>query len=222
MTKHHLSILVAALFGLFALGSTDDAPPSSTMTDTVSTSPATAATSSTLTKDDYLAQLDREIASIRTFDGSKYRGDKDAINMEVILFSVWAKVIADSTSYSLSPIEKKKARELRRLVSQTQIREFPRMRAAWARVVGAAMWEHDVTITSHGEGARTIRLTAAMFASNGNIKQVQQSLQEQFGLLRFRRAEYRWFRGADEYTYYSIEGPRDGEVRQITTSGWER
>lgn len=223
MKIHYLSLAVVAVFGLLALGSTDGDSSLGISTDTTLIgAEALPTTSPPQSKADYLEQIDREIASIRTFDGSKYRDTKDAINIEIILFGAWAKLLADSSSHELSSSEKSKVRELRRLVSETQIREFPRLRAAWARVVGQAMWEHNVTITAAGEGSRTLRMTAALFASNANIQEIQTSLHDQLVLLRFRRAEYRWYRGADEYTYYSIEAPRDGTVRQITAYGWER
>jgi hypothetical protein len=172
-------------------------------------------------KSDYVAQLERELASLRDgFDGSQYRGNKDAINMGVVLFGVWAKLINEAPTHALTEAEKAKASELRRLVSQLQIREFPRLRASWAKVLGEAMWEHDMTVSSGGEGSRTLRLTAVMFASNTNIKQIQETVHEQLELLRFKRVEYRWYRGADEYQYYTLDTPRDGDVREITDNGW--
>jgi hypothetical protein len=172
-------------------------------------------------KADYVGQLDRELASLRQgFDGSKYRGSKDAINMGVILFGAWGKLISEAPTHDLSKGEMAKVAELRRRVSQIQVREFPRLRASWAQEVGKAMWEHDMTVTAGGEGSRTLRLTAAMFAANANIQQIQQTLHDQLNLLRFKRVEYRWYRGADDYQYYRLETPRDGDVREITANGW--
>jgi hypothetical protein len=172
-------------------------------------------------KADYVAQLDRELASLRDgFDGSKYRGDKDAINMGIILFGAWAKLIGEASTHALSASETAKVNELRRLVVRIQVRELPLLRANWAKVVGEAMWEHDMTVTTGGEGSRTLRMTAGMFASNSNIKQTQEALHDQLHLLRFKRAEYRWYRGADDYQYYQLETPSDNAVQEITASGW--
>jgi hypothetical protein len=169
----------------------------------------------------YMVQIERELVSVRDgFDGSTYRGSTDAVNMEVVLFGTWGKVIGEARSHALTESEKAKVTELRGLISQIQIREFPRMRAAWAEKMRTAMWEHDVSFTTGGTASRTIRLSASIFASNANIQQVQQGISEQLTLLRFRRVEYRWYRGADDYQYYTLQPPPDGAVREITSAGW--
>ena len=77
-----------------------------------------------------------------------------------------------------------------------------------------------MTVSVGGEGSRTLRLTSVVFASNGNIAEIQRTLHDQMELLRFKRIEYRWYRGADEYSYYTVESPPDRAVRMITDSGW--
>ncbi len=38
------------------------------------------------------------------------------------------------------------------------------------------------------------------------------SVQETLQHLRFTRVDYKWFRQATEYSYFSFEGPADGTV----------
>lgn len=168
----------------------------------------------------YLEQVDRELESLRTFDGSKYRSTKDEIQIEVVLFGAWANLVHEASEYTLTASERARVNQLRERVAQVQAREFPRMRAAWARILANAMWEHDMIVSSGGEANRTLRLTSVIFASNSNIAEIQRTVHEQLNLLRFKRVEYRWYRGADEYTYYSVETPADRAVREITSSGW--
>ncbi|HEX6748485.1 MAG TPA: hypothetical protein VF092_14400 [Longimicrobium sp.] len=158
--------------------------------------------------------------SLRTFDGSKYRSTKDEIQIEVVLFGAWANLVHEASEYTLTASERARVNQLRERVAQVQAREFPRMRAAWARILANAMWEHDMIVSSGGEANRTLRLTSVIFASNSNIAEIQRTVHEQLNLLRFKRVEYRWYRGADEYTYYSVETPADRAVREITSSGW--
>jgi hypothetical protein len=87
-------------------------------------------------------------------------------------------------------------------------------------MLATAVWEHDVLVTTGGEANRTLRLTSVMFASNSNIAQIQRTVHDPLELLRFKRVEYRWYRGADEYTYYRVETPTDRAVRLITNTGW--
>jgi hypothetical protein len=218
--KHLLSGLVLLLFVGIAAGSDESSTDRSPERASNSSTSATSNSTPSLTKAEYVQQIGRELESIRTFDGSTYRGSKDAINIEVVLFGAWAKIIHDAGQYDLSEAEKARVNQFRQRISAIQARELPRMRAAWARLVRDAMWEHDVTVTAGGDGYRTLRLTSVVVASNGNIAEIQRTLHDQLQLLRFKRIEYRWYRGADEYTYYTVDSPPDRAVRQITENGF--
>lgn len=165
----------------------------------------------------YMEQIGRELNSVKTFDGSEFRGTKEMINAEVVLFGAWAQLIADAKKHDLSAAQKDSVARLRRRVAAVQESELPRMRAAWVRMLRDAMWEHDLDVRSSG---RTLKLTSAIFASNAGVKKIREAVHEQAMLLRFRRVEYRWYPGADRYTSYEIESPADGAVRRITDSGF--
>jgi len=220
MLKNHLlSALALVVFGALAAGSADSgsSPASTSTSTTTSASPAAAPPQ---TKAEYVQQVDRELESLKTFDGGKYRSSKDEILIETALFGAWAQLIRAADGYSLTLSERSRVLRLKQRVSQVQIREFPRMRAAWTRILADAVWEHDMTVTAGGEANRTLRLTSVVFASNGNIAEIQRTVHDPLELLRFKRVEYRWYRGADEYTYYRVETPPDGAVRQISGNGW--
>lgn len=220
--KHLISVIVLAAFGALAAGSGDssaDAPSSAT----VPSSPPNAApvgSATTQTQAEYVQQVDRELASLTNFDGSTYRSNKDAVLLEAALFGAWAKIVSEADAYTLSPSQRMRVNRLKTGVAEIQAREFPRMRAAWGRILANALWEHDVRVSTGGEANRTLRLTSVLFASNGNIAEIQRTVHDPLDLLRFKRVEYRWYRGADEYTYYRVETPPDRAVRLITDTGW--
>lgn len=220
--KHLISALALTAFGALAAGSADssaDQPSSTTVSSSPASVPPTGSTTAQ-TKAEYVQQVDREIASLTNFDGSAYRSNKDAIMLEAALFGAWAEIIHKADRYTLTSAERARVSRFKTRASEIQAREFPRMRAAWGRVLADALWEHDVIVSTGGVANRTLRLTAAFFASNGNIAQIQQIVHDPLDLLRFKRVEYRWYRGADEYTYYRVETPPDRAVRLITGTGW--
>ena len=63
-----------------------------------------------------------------------------------------------------------------------------------------------------GSGNSTIELSGAVFATNKNIKDTQTAIQDMLKKLRFDKANYKWFNGADEYNYYAIESSKDNEI----------
>ena len=58
----------------------------------------------------------------------------------------------------------------------------------------------------------TVKIAAPDFVRNANIAQVHGELRDQLLMLRFTRAEYRWYRQAREYSYYTLEGPGDRDI----------
>jgi hypothetical protein len=70
-----------------------------------------------------------------------------------------------------------------------------------------------------GTAYRTIDLIWAGFAANRNIAQIHGELHENFKALRFSRARYFWYRGADRWTYYDLEAPSDRDL--VVTRGGE-
>jgi hypothetical protein len=214
--KHAASLAVLGLFVVLAAGSIPDTPSDSgTGADSAAARKGPPKTPEQA-KADYLGRIDRELKGIATFDGTKYRETREGIQIGAALFGAWGGMIEEARQHTLSEAENARVAELRRKMSAVQVRELPRMRAAWAKMLGEAMWEHDMTVTAGGTANRTLRLTAAVFASNRNIKQINDTLWEHASLLRFKRLEYRWYKGAEDYQYFTVEGPSDGEVSSIT------
>lgn len=156
-------------------------------------------------------QLTKQIETIGTFKGEEYRGSLEKINSELLLITFWSSLINDAKKNSDANIQKL-GKNLETKLVQLQTREFPKMRADYGQLVGKTLWEHDVDVKVFGNGNSTIEFTGGIFAANKNIKDAQTAIQDMLKKLRFDKANYRWFSGADEYNYYDIESSKDSEI----------
>lgn len=165
--------------------------------------------------DEVKQQLQRELDSFKKpFDSSKYRGSKEALLMETVLFNLWASII-DEHKNNPDPAVKSLVGELKRKVSQLQVKEFPLMRKAYAEIFAKSIWEENIDVKAIDAGNKTIELTGALFANNKNVAQTQSTLQDALKLYRFTRANYKWFKYADEYQYSTIDSQPDSAVVKI-------
>lgn len=102
-----------------------------------------------------------------------------------------------------------KAKQLRKLLEKKQKEIFPRLRKEYARIIDNKMWEHDIDVTSTGT---SITFIGGIFAANKNKSEFHSTVQDVLSLLRFKRANYKWYKYDDEYTYYSIPSPADTDL----------
>ncbi len=157
----------------------------------------------------YVEGIERETASLATFDPSGFRGSKDAVLLELAMFGALDLRIGEASKHKLSAAQKAKVAKLRQALSRLQGREFPAMRRAWAKHVGAALWENDGTVTTSGGSAKTVTFVAGIFAANANIRDAYIAVSPALRSLRFSRAEFKWYKGESEYTYYRVESLKD-------------
>lgn len=109
--------------------------------------------------------------------------------------------------------EEKSARaDLLAVISKKQKQNLPKIRDAYGPILRQLLWEDDITAKTVGDGFRTVELVGALFAANRNIQTAQETIHETLLKLRFTQARYRWYREADEFTYYKLEPPKDGDV----------
>lgn len=157
-------------------------------------------------------QLEREIKAVNDgVDFSTYRGSVDALQLEIVLFGTWADVITKGEN-SEDPEIKRLARQLKSKIVNLQVREFPKMRQEYAKVVGKLMWEHDVYVNPSGSRNVYLNFVGGLFAANKNIKDFQEQLQDAPALFRFKQTRYRWYKEADEYTYYTTYEGTDSDL----------
>lgn len=157
-------------------------------------------------------QLEREIKSINDgVDFSTYRGTVDSLQMELVLFGYWADIIKKGEN-SDDPEIQKLAKQLKSKVVNLQVREFPRLRKEYVDVAAKKMWENDIEVYANGTGNRYINFTGGLFAANKNKKVFQEQLHEILTMFRFNQSRYRWYKGADEYTYWTIYEGKDSDL----------
>ncbi len=74
------------------------------------------------------------------------------------------------------------------------------------------LWEADGKASTFGPGFRTIEFISAAFAANRNIKEIHEKMHLALMMFRFTRAQYKWIDANVEYSYYTLEPPKDGDV----------
>lgn len=163
-------------------------------------------------KEDYLAKIKREIEEIDKYRVETYLESKDSIILGVALFSAWAMIAEEEGKYALNNDEKALLKQFKSKVSSVQSTAFPRLRDAYGPAVRKALWEHDLSARTFGSGFRTIEFVGGVFAANWNIKEFQTNISDVLHQLKFKQSRYKWYKEADEYTYYDIKSHDDKEL----------
>lgn len=155
-------------------------------------------------------QLERELKSIN--DGVKFAEGNtiEELQMDLVVFGIWSQFIKEAEESDDSEI-KNLGKKLQSKVSQIQIKEFPKLREQYSKIVASKMWEHDINVTSNGSGKKYINFSGGVFAANKNIKDFQIEINEILEMFRFNQARYRWYKEASEYTYYTIYEGKDSD-----------
>lgn len=140
----------------------------------------------------------------------------EGVQINYVLLAAWSKTIIEGEGSANKEINSL-AEELRKKAMKLQVSEFPKIRKAYAKFVGQKVWEENIDITIGGERNTTITLISGMFANRKNIVQTQTQISETLQSYRFKRVQYKWYKGDDDYTYYDITPPSDSELVIIKT-----
>lgn len=159
-------------------------------------------------------KIKREAESLSTFDGSQYRGDVNSIQLEIVLFGAWAEMIKDAEKSGDAEI-KRDGKAFKNKVIALQKTEFPKLRKSYGEFIKGELWREDIEVTMKGNGSSTLEFVGGTFASNQNKEDTQKTLREILTQLRFKRVNYKWYKYDDEYTYYSMDTPADGELVEM-------
>ncbi|PJJ62489.1 hypothetical protein [Chryseobacterium geocarposphaerae] len=160
-------------------------------------------------KDNIKSQIERELIAI---DKGVMIGKGEsitALQMDLVLFSAYSTIIKEGEDSD--DIETKKlAKKLKEKVQNLQKSGFPKLRKRYTEIVKNLMWENDIDVYS-SNGGDVLNVTGGIFVTNKNIKQIQETIDENMQLFRFKQVRYRWYKGSDEFTYYDISPPKDTE-----------
>lgn len=157
-------------------------------------------------------RLQNELKSIKTFNGKEYRGEVTSLTIEVALFSTWGKM-AKKAKNNGNPKIKRLGKSIEQSLKSLQLREFPKIRANYAKVLKNKLWEEDIKVQNFGSRKTTLQFTGGIFASNKNKKDFQTTLSQTFRDFRFKRVNYKWYEYDDEYTYYTISSDKDSQIK---------
>jgi len=113
----------------------------------------------------------------------------------------------------------KKRMQFRQLLVRKQAQLLPALRDAYGPAMRRQLWEADGSARTIGAGYRTVEFVSATFARNANIKQIHTEIRENLMMLRFTRAQYKWFRQASEFSYYALEVPKDSDIVKWESGG---
>lgn len=206
-TRNLLSGIIVMFFIFIAYGSDDDKNEAmeDKVTDQLSTDKA-------VSKIPLKTRLENAIKGLETdTDLTKSVQSVDGIVIVLAIYKAYAITIKEGKE-STNPDEKELAKKLEAKVSNSQLKSFPKLRMVYYNIMQEKLWEHDVDIKIGGKRNTVLNLTAGYFAANNNIKSTQEALHEMLVNLRFKQINYRWYKGDDEYTYYTVESPKDSEV----------
>lgn len=158
------------------------------------------------------SRLKKEIESIKDgVDFSTYRGEIVNLQLAIVMFTVWGDIVREGLN-STNPQDVKLANELKKLVVNTQEKELPNLRKNYVEVAKKKLWENNIEVSGGGKGNTTINLTGGSFFNNKNKSDVQGTLSSILQQFRFKRSNYRAYDGQDQYDYYTIDSPQDGEL----------
>lgn len=99
----------------------------------------------------------------------------------------------------------------KKLTISKQKKTFPELRRAFIKITDQLMWEQNIDVEAYGSNKNVI-FTGGIFASNKNISDFQSTISESLRDLRFNRAYFRWFNGAEDLTYYEISSQSDSDI----------
>jgi hypothetical protein len=166
---------------------------------------------------EYIARLEREMAETTAQTFLRNTETTDNIIISVAMFSALATVYRDGARLGLSAEQEAVRQRFKRRLIEWQVAALPELRNRYGPAMSRRVWREDMEVRTIGAGYRTIELIWGGFAANANIADVHSTARENFEALRFRRAQYRWYRGADRYQYYTLETPSDRDL--VVASG---
>jgi hypothetical protein len=102
------------------------------------------------------------------------------------------------------------AKAWRKSLASIQAKAYPALRQYWIKEADQLLWRQDIDVTG---GGQSVTFAGGAFAANQNISDFYSVNESALVALRFKRANFKWYSGATEYEYYTIESPKDTDVQ---------
>jgi len=156
--------------------------------------------------------LRRETEAMAKFSPRDYGETVNSLTVALALPQAWAKIYEEGQTYELSVDQEAVRRQFRKAISKRQTEILPVLRDLYGPAMRKQLWEADGKAKTFSTGFRTIEFIAGAFAANRNIKKAHEEIYSTLMLFRFTRAQYKWVDANVEYSYYTLDSPKDGDV----------
>jgi len=160
----------------------------------------------------YIEQIERELISLPSITALDYIASVRDINLALVLIGTWNLLYEEGAKFDLGPDDQSKRQRFKELLIRKQAEIFPALRDAYGPAMRRQLWEADGRARTIGAGYRTVEFVSGEFARNANIAQIHSEMRENLLLLRFTRAQYKWFERASDYSFYTLEPPKDTDL----------
>lgn len=155
-----------------------------------------------------IAEIDDVITSIKN--------DKDKYNdanwqLYLTIFHSGAKLVHDNTSDKSDSLQTK-VKELKKALSNYQVKLLPKMRNSYAKAAKEKLWRSNIEVAILGSNNTTLQFTGGSLASNANKEDFMKAMNEMVNELRFKKINLKWYEYDDEYTYYKLDTKSDSEL----------
>jgi hypothetical protein len=209
------AVVLGAMIGMASVSSPDPGSSPQAAADikapdaAIAQAPELAPTSSSDPQKGYVAQLERETASLsKGFDLADFGDGSNAVQLAIGAFKLEARLYYDGNQYDLTPEQQRVRSRFERALMAAQKRTFPKLRMAWAEQSANKLWEHDIEVRALGPRSDIIAFTGGMFASNANSKEMYDQLRGILEDLRFRQSRFAWAHSVG-YTYWDLRSSKD-------------
>lgn len=165
-----------------------------------------------IAKGKYVEQIKREIASLPNVNVDKFLDSETTLMLGLAMVSAWAQIAANGKKHNLNNEESALLNKFKTLASEAQTRSLPKLRDSYGPILRKKLWEHDITAKTFGNRFKTIEFVGGVFAANRNIKQWQDTIRNTLHMFRFSQVRYKWYDGADKYTYFDMNGHTDSQL----------
>lgn len=159
-----------------------------------------------------MADIEASNALVTNLKADDCTGEAKAILLCAELLNGFASLYADAKLEDLTPEDRRAADAFKVSIQKKQREMLPVLRDAYGPAMRKVLWEADGKARTFGPGYRTIEFTNYLFAANRNIKQIHEEMRATLLLLRFTRVQYKWLDADVEYTYFTLEPPKDGAL----------
>lgn len=143
----------------------------------------------------------------------------DYIKLTLDVFDGAASILQQLQSQTLTDEERTRVAALRKLLILRQREAFPVIRGKVGPIFSTELWMSDGKARTLGARYTTVEFVSGSFAANANIETAHQAIRGALTRMRFKRAQYKWYAEQDEFSYYTIASPGDGDVAVIGIDG---